>query len=597
MMLQQADIWRLGPEILKELWQSFSFKEGAWYQLKDLDVVVQESFPRTSYKRAYENLMEGRPVWDRVNNTVWVPVGQFNGSNLVGVLTLKGVERTVSPEEDSRWLPVLSQLVDNLYMNKKQQTIQTNHGDVPVYLKLWLWALRRGEHEKIFPFILYVSGTDVRSIKLSKIFKEINFLGGNDRETWWAVSGSQDKGALYFEKLSKAGAKRAFLFETEVYLREERSIEKEFSRLKKISKRLAFRMLSTFGIDDLLKRSGIGDDVEFLSAMEKLSRLRGYSSIYGLYGPGFRFENKDGLRSIFRGESVFFFLKEDGPSSTSLLNDLDGVNVFFETSKETVSKIKVNIFQALFWTALHGSLLKEGSFFQTDSVTFQLAGDECFALGDLKAAKYYYQKTVKLNEQNVEAWNSLGVCYARLGRKKMAERAFEEAIKRAPSDCMGYYNLGEIFLTRGEIEKAIKVLARAHELCRDEKAISTRYLEALIENYNDSEALRLLTEIKANLNNTKIPFRIERALARAEFLLGDLKAASVRARRVLSSRSADPEALFIVAFALFSLEGEKNAAYKLLRPIKLSNFSSNRMRSKYIDFLRIDVLPSRREEI
>lgn len=585
-MLQQADIWRLGPEVLKELWQSFSFKEGAWYQFEDLEVVVQESFPRTSYKRAYENLMEGRPVWDRVNNTVWVPVGQFNGSNLVGVLTLKGVERTVSPEEDSRWLPVLSQLVDNLYMNKKQMSIQTNRGEVPLYLKLWLWALRRGEHEKVFPFILYILGTDIQSINLPKIFKEIIYLGGNNHEGWWAVSGSQDKGALYFEKLSKAGVKRAFLFETEVYLREERSIEKEFSRLKKISKRLAFRMLSTFGIDDLLKRSGIGDDVEFLSAMGKLSRLRGYSSIYGLYGPGFRFEDKDGLRSIFRGESVFFFLKEDGPSSTSLLNDLDGVNVFFETSKETVSKIKVNIFQALFWTALHGSLLKEGSFFQTDSVTFQLAGDECFALGDLKAAKYYYKKTVKLNEQNVEAWNSLGVCYARLGKKKMAEMAFEEAIKRAPSDCMGYYNLGEIFLTRGEIKKAIKVLARAHELCRDEKAISTRYLEALIENYDDSEALRLLTEIKANLNNTKIPFRIERALARAEFFLGDLKAASVRARRVLSSRSSDPEALFIVAFALFAFEGEKDAAYKLLRPIKLSNFSSNRMRSKYIDFLR-----------
>ena len=85
-----------------------------------------------------------------------------------------------------------------------------------------------------------------------------------------------------------------------------------------------------------------------------------------------------------------------------------------------------------------------------DSLALNISADKLFSQGETFAAIKEYQLAVADDENNGMAWNSLGICFACLGKFTDAERYFSRALACDSNDSMALYNLGYICQVQGQ---------------------------------------------------------------------------------------------------------------------------------------------------
>jgi len=90
----------------------------------------------------------------------------------------------------------------------------------------------------------------------------------------------------------------------------------------------------------------------------------------------------------------------------------------------------------------HALLLPEPRVVVFDSVSMNLSADRSFTDGDIYGAVEEYKLSLLADESNLLSRNSLGICYAQLGRLKEARKEFETVLGHDPADAMALYNLG-----------------------------------------------------------------------------------------------------------------------------------------------------------
>jgi tetratricopeptide (TPR) repeat protein len=76
--------------------------------------------------------------------------------------------------------------------------------------------------------------------------------------------------------------------------------------------------------------------------------------------------------------------------------------------------------------------------------------------GDDKAARGAYKKAIDLRKEYPEAWNNLGTIDHARGKYKQAISAYSKAIQMNPKDAVFHKNLGAAWLARGDVEKALE---------------------------------------------------------------------------------------------------------------------------------------------
>lgn len=115
----------------------------------------------------------------------------------------------------------------------------------------------------------------------------------------------------------------------------------------------------------------------------------------------------------------------------------------------TRSEIPENVRKALD----HAAMLpdKIASF---DSVSLNISADRLFAQDELFDAIAEYKKALSADDGNILARNSLGICYARLGKFATARTIFQDLIQRDPSHVMPLYNHGCACLKDGDPDAA-----------------------------------------------------------------------------------------------------------------------------------------------
>lgn len=89
-----------------------------------------------------------------------------------------------------------------------------------------------------------------------------------------------------------------------------------------------------------------------------------------------------------------------------------------------------------------------------DSLALNISADKLYSRGDTFDAIEEYKRALLADADNTMAWNSLGVCYAGLGRPQEARKQFDEALARNRKDVMALYNLGNVCHTLGELKEA-----------------------------------------------------------------------------------------------------------------------------------------------
>jgi Flp pilus assembly protein TadD len=84
--------------------------------------------------------------------------------------------------------------------------------------------------------------------------------------------------------------------------------------------------------------------------------------------------------------------------------------------------------------------------------------------GDGKAARAAYKKALDLRKDYPEAWNNLGTLDHARGKYKQAIAAYSRAVQLNPQDAVFHKNLGAAWLARGDVERALEAWNEAFRL-------------------------------------------------------------------------------------------------------------------------------------
>ena len=130
---------------------------------------------------------------------------------------------------------------------------------------------------------------------------------------------------------------------------------------------------------------------------------------------------------------------------------------------------------------------------------------------DNKKAEYFYNKSIKANPINPEAYNNLGTLYKSVDRFEEAINCFKKAIDNNSKFVQAYHNLGNIYITVGKISEAKKTLFEAISV-DPYYTNSHRTLSRLVKYNKEDDHFKKLKKIN-NEKNIKISDKINIAFA------------------------------------------------------------------------------------
>jgi len=143
--------------------------------------------------------------------------------------------------------------------------------------------------------------------------------------------------------------------------------------------------------------------------------------------------------------------------------------------------------------AEHAAFFGAGSRAVFDAVSLNISGDKYYERGDIPNAIREFELALRLDPQNANVHNSLGVCFGELGDHERALEAFGRALAVDGGDYMAVYNTGLIHELRGERERALEHFRKACRLHGDVFEILFQTGKLQLE-MGDPPAARLLLE-------------------------------------------------------------------------------------------------------
>jgi len=111
----------------------------------------------------------------------------------------------------------------------------------------------------------------------------------------------------------------------------------------------------------------------------------------------------------------------------------------------------------------HAAFFGPGTLVDFDSVSLNISGDRFYQKGDINRAMAEFNRALELDPENMNVYNSLGVCYGVLGAYEKAAKLFQTATRLAPGELMSVYNTGLANLMIGDKEKALQSFLEAVE--------------------------------------------------------------------------------------------------------------------------------------
>jgi Flp pilus assembly protein TadD len=88
-------------------------------------------------------------------------------------------------------------------------------------------------------------------------------------------------------------------------------------------------------------------------------------------------------------------------------------------------------------------------------------GKKQFGAGKFAMAERHFRRALELNPRDLEGWLGLAACYDNLRRFKLADRAYDEAVKIAGPTAEILNNRGYSYLLRGDYPRARETLSEA----------------------------------------------------------------------------------------------------------------------------------------
>jgi len=99
-----------------------------------------------------------------------------------------------------------------------------------------------------------------------------------------------------------------------------------------------------------------------------------------------------------------------------------------------------------------------------DGISLNISGDKLYEAGDIQGAVDELKTALKLDPDNVNVHNSLGVCFGILGNYEPAIEAFKKVISIEPEDYMALYNLGLVYMLTDKRGQALELFLKADKI-------------------------------------------------------------------------------------------------------------------------------------
>lgn len=262
-----------------------------------------------------------------------------------------------------------------------------------------------------------------------------------------------------------------------------------------------------------------------------------------------------------------FFPETDQTRCLSLSREIK--TLFSKTLGETVSTgiavyptlsfAKAEILQNAQKALDHADFFGPDSCVAFDSVSLNISGDKFYQAGDLEGAMKEYDLALKLDENNVNVHNSLGVCYGIREDLEKALDKFKTAIRIRPEENLAIYNAGYVHFLKKEYTDALAYFQKAEQIDDTvfELAIQTGRIHLEL---NQAEAAKTYLEKATTLNpKSAAAFRL---LGDAYAALDRITDAITAYKTTLKLNPEDAEALSALGY-FYELQG-KNADIALM---------------------------------
>jgi tetratricopeptide (TPR) repeat protein len=181
------------------------------------------------------------------------------------------------------------------------------------------------------------------------------------------------------------------------------------------------------------------------------------AGVWGLiYGGLFAcvFPGKDSDAGLCLAKEIQKQMTQDG-GQTTIIGVAAYPNIDFERSR-----IIDNAQKAL----IHASFFGPGSVVVFDAVSLNISGDHFYQHGCVAEAIDEFSAALKIDPQNINVLNSLGVCYGMTGDFDKAIAQFETAIQLEPEEAMAWYNTGLVYKLKKDDDKALEYFLKAGEV-------------------------------------------------------------------------------------------------------------------------------------
>lgn len=200
----------------------------------------------------------------------------------------------------------------------------------------------------------------------------------------------------------------------------------------------------------------------------------------------------------------------------------------------------------------HALLLPDPRVAVFDSISMNLSADRRFMDGDVYGAIEEFKLALLDDDKNLLARNSLGICYAQLGRFEDARTHFEEVVSIDKKDILALYNLGWANQRLGDIAKA----EESYRQCLKSEpnhVYSLMRLGTIEENNGNFEkASKLFKKAAEQPGGERM---VLRPLARVYYRLGDIEATREYLHLALNADHNDHQAMHLLA-KLYLDQGE-----------------------------------------
>jgi Tfp pilus assembly protein PilF len=155
-------------------------------------------------------------------------------------------------------------------------------------------------------------------------------------------------------------------------------------------------------------------------------------------------------------------------------------------------------------------------------------GRALLAVNDVTGAMAAFRQALVDDPKSVDALNSLGVCYDRLGRFDISRGYYDSALALAPGSALVLNNLGYSLYLQGAYDAAIPVLQRAAAAADSAVAASSR---------------RVLTMVAARMRDTAVQASAAAALAEVQAPRARVEMAANGEQRLVINAPAPDRAL------------------------------------------------------